>query len=137
MTMEEAIRKYREPARDLSCSEATFAAAGEAYGFEVDADALASMAGFSGGLMTEDTCGAVCASVAVLGRLFAEGRAHASPRLKEIVKAYLASVDAEFGTRSCALLKKTRRDLEKDSCDPVIFANARLLAETIDKEKAR
>jgi C_GCAxxG_C_C family probable redox protein len=133
MLMEEAIRKYREQEYDLSCSEATLHAANAVYGLELDDKSLRMMAGFSGGLMTEDLCGVIAGSVAVLSVLLTNDVAHQSPVLKEAVKTYLEKVDTHFGSRICSQIKKTHRDLKKDSCNPVIFENAKLLDEVVQQ----
>ena len=131
LAMNEAIRKFRQPEYDLSCSEATLHAANECYELGLDAKALKLMSGFSGGLMTEDLCGAVIGAVAAISALTTEGVAHQSPELKAAVQLYLSRVDEHFGSRNCAQLKKTHRDQLANSCNPVIYKNAELLDEII------
>lgn len=127
-----AIRKYRMPEYDLSCSESTLHAVNEVYALNLDSKALKMMAGFSGGLMSEDLCGALVGGVAALSVLLTDGVAHQSPELKVAVQAYLAKVDNHFGARMCVEIKKTHRDQALGSCNPVIFDNADLLAQVID-----
>jgi len=130
--MDELIHKYREPHYNLSCSEATLSAANEAYKLELDVNALKMMAGFSGGLMTEDLCGVIAGGVATLSVLLTKGVAHDSPELKEAVKLYLDRVDTHFGSRLCSEIKRTHRDLENNTCDPVIFQHAEILDEIVN-----
>lgn len=125
--MAEAIRKYREPQYDLSCSESTLYAANEVYNLGLDPKALKMMAGFSGGLMTEDLCGAIAGAMAALSALLTNGVAHQSPELKAAVQEYLKRADQHFCSRNCARLKETHRDQEANSCNPVIFDNAKIL----------
>lgn len=125
--MEKAIRTYREPTYDLSCSEATLQAANSVYDLQLDNKAMKLMAGFSGGLMDEDLCGVIVGSIATLSALLTEEVAHQSPELKAAVKDYLKRFDAHFGSRLCSEIKKNHRDTMSNSCNPVIFKNAQLL----------
>lgn len=131
MTMEEAIIEYTKPEYDLSCSEATLHAANEAYHLGLEKASFKMMAGFSGGLMSEDLCGVVAGSVAVLSLLLTQDVAHQSPLLKEAVKLYLERVDEHFGSKLCIQIKKTHRDNEKGTCNPVILQNAKLLDQVV------
>lgn len=138
MKMAEAIRKYREPQYDLSCSESTLWAANEVYNLGLEPQALKLMAGFSGGLMTEDLCGAIAGAVAALSALLTNGVAHQSPELKAAVQEYLKRADQHFCSRNCAKLKETHRDQLANSCNPVIFENADILNAVVeDFQKAR
>lgn len=125
--MEEAIKEYRKPNYDLSCSEATLQAANVAYNLQLDKKAMKLMAGFSGGLMDEHLCGVVAGSIATLSIYLTEEVAHQSPELKVAVNDYLERFDAYFGSRLCSDIKKSHRDNENNSCNPVIFKNAQLL----------
>ncbi len=131
ITMSDAIAKYRDAQYDLSCSEATLYAANEVYQLGLDEKALHLMAGFSGGLMTEDLCGAIAGAVAALSSLLTNHVAHQSPELKVAVQEYLDRADSHFCSRNCAQLKKTHRDQVANSCNPVIFQNAQLLDEVV------
>lgn len=136
--MAESIQKYRQPEYDLSCSEATLYAANEAYGLGLDVKSLRLMAGFSGGLMTEDLCGAIAGAVAALSARLTHGVAHQSPALKAAVHDYLSRVDKHFCSRNCGRLKQTHRDTVQNTCNPVIFQNAEILDavfRAIDSEK--
>jgi C_GCAxxG_C_C family probable redox protein len=133
MNLNDAIRKYRGPNYDLSCSEATIYAANETYQLGLDETALKMMAGFSGGLMREDLCGVIAGGVATLGVLFTDQVAHNSPQLKELVKEYLNCFDNYFDTINCKELKITHRDKINNSCNPVIYKNAEILESVIKK----
>ncbi len=131
MTMYESIRKFKQPEYDFSCSEATIQAANEVYQLGLDDKALKMMAGFSGGLMCEDLCGVISASVAVLSVMFTKEVAHQSPQLKTLIKEYLSRVDQAFGSRLCLEIKRDHRDHVLNSCNEVVFKNAGILADII------
>lgn len=132
MTMHEAIRKFKKPEYDLSCSEATIHAANEVYQLDLDDKSLKMMAGFSGGLMSEDLCGVISASVAVLSVMFTNQVAHQSPQLKTLITEYLSRVDHAFGSRLCLDIKRDHRDHVLNSCNDVVFKNAGILADVIE-----
>lgn len=130
--MYHAIRKFKLPEYDYSCSEATLHAANEAFQMGLEEKSLKMMAGFSGGLMSEDLCGVVSASIAVLSVMFTNEVAHQSPLLKKLVIEYLEKVDSTFGSKICVDIKRDHRDHVLNSCNEVVYKNADILAEVIN-----
>ena len=74
---------------DLNCAEKILYGANEAYQLGLDKEALKLSAGFGGGMAIESICGALTASVMVLGRLFVKNNAHESTRIKELTMIYI------------------------------------------------
>jgi C_GCAxxG_C_C family probable redox protein len=133
MEFQELILKYREATYDLSCSESTIYAANEAYQLGLNQSSLKMMAGFSGGMMREELCGVVAGGIATLSVLFTEDVAHKSPVLKEIISEYLHTFDLFFKTTNCKQLKLTHRDMDNNTCNPIIFKNVEILESLIKK----
>ena len=117
--------------KDLNCAETILYGANEAYSLGLDRDDLKVAAGFGGGMAIESVCGALTGAIMVLGRLFVEDRAHASPHLKELIKELLVRYREEMGSIQCDALKERYRTEEK-KCRDVIHKAARILDEVIE-----
>lgn len=78
------VKKYYGTQYDLNCAEKIIYAANDAYDLKLDKKAFKTMAAFGGGMAIEDVCGAITGSLAVLGIIFVENRAHESSKIKEI-----------------------------------------------------
>lgn len=117
--------------RKWSCSEVTLRAVNQKYKLGLDEKALQMMAGFSGGMMREDVCGLVVASVAAISARYSQGSAHESPELKRVLGVYFEAFDQAFETIVCHEIKMKHRDHEHGSCLPVILKNADILEDCL------
>ena len=82
---------------------------------------------------TENVCGALTASLMVLGCLFVKEHAHQSPEIKEISKELFEAYNKKMGSYICTPLKEKYRSEEK-KCYEVILKGAEILDEIIEKE---
>ena len=118
---------------DYNCAEKILYGANEAYHLGLSKDALKMSAGFGGGMAIEDVCGALTASIMVLGRLFVRENAHESTRIKDLTKELLESYRAAMGDIDCTPLKARYRT-EEIKCRDVILKAAEILDEIVQRE---
>jgi C_GCAxxG_C_C family probable redox protein len=121
---------------DLNCAESILYGANQVYGLGLDKNALKLAAGFGGGVGIEAICGALTGSVMVIGRMYTEDRAHASPRVKELAIALIERFRREMGEIDCTPLKEKYRT-EELKCRRVILKAAQILEDIILEEQAR
>ena len=121
---------------DLNCAEKIMQGANIAYNLGLDKEALKLAAGFGGGMAIEDKCGALTASIMVLGRLFVKDRAHESERIKELTVELFREYKKEMGTIDCAPLKEKYRT-EELKCRNVILKASEILDRIIERELSR
>lgn len=121
---------------DLNCAEKILHAANIAYDMQLDKNALRLASGFGGGMGIESTCGALAASVMVLGHLFIKERAHESGRIKELTSEFLDRYRTAMGAIDCSNLKATHRT-EQEKCRPVILKAAEILDDIIKHEEMK
>ncbi|HBE78931.1 MAG TPA: hypothetical protein DDW65_14305 [Firmicutes bacterium] len=120
--------------RDFNCAEKVLYGANEAYQLGLTPDALKLAAGFGGGMAIEGACGALTASIMVLGRLFVKNTAHESTRIKDLTKELLESYRAAMGDINCAPLKAKYRT-EEIQCRDIILKAAQILDEIVERER--
>lgn len=120
---------------DLNCAERILAGANIAYNLGLDKDSIKLAAGFGGGMGIEDKCGALTASIMVLGRLFVNERAHESTKIKELTRELFEEYEKEMGTIDCAPLKERYRT-EELKCRNIILKAAELLDRIVAREMA-
>lgn len=132
----DTIRKYRDKSKyDLSCSETIIYAANEEYNLGLNEAAMKAMAPFSAGMYVESVCGAMAASLAVLGVLFTDNVAHQSEELEPLVVEFIDKFKNKLSSSVCAELKPLYRT-EEEGCNAVIFAAGEVLQEIVDRELA-
>ncbi|WP_373898693.1 C-GCAxxG-C-C family (seleno)protein [Haloimpatiens sp. FM7315] len=132
--LKDIVKKYRDKEKyDLSCSETMVYAANEAYSLNLDEKTLKALAPFSGGMWTEDTCGAITGSLAVLGILFTDKRAHNSDQLKELVIEFQEKFEEKLKTKKCDRLKSMYRK-EEEGCNDIIYVASEILDYIIVRE---
>jgi C_GCAxxG_C_C family probable redox protein len=122
--------------RDFNCAEKILYGANEAYQLGLNHDALKMAAGFGGGMAIEGTCGALTASIMVLGRLFVKDNAHESTRIKELTKELFQEYQKAMGAIDCAPLKAKYRT-EAIGCRDVIFKAAEILDGIVERERKK
>lgn len=132
--LKEYIKKYRDKTKyDLSCSETILHAANDAYNLNLDTSTFKAIAAFSGGMCIESVCGAVTASIAVLGILFTDKYAHNSPHMRKLVEEYLKKFQEKMTSRDCDKLKAKYRT-EKEGCSYIIYVAGEILDEIVTRE---
>lgn len=129
----ELIRQGFGEKEDLNCAEKILQGANVAYDLGLDKEALKLAAGFGGGMAIEDKCGALTASIMVLGKLFVKNNAHESTRIKELTKELFDEYKKEMGTIDCAPLKEQYRT-EALKCKNVILAASEVLDRIVKRE---
>ena len=118
---------------DLNCAEKILHGANIAYNMGLDRDALRLASGFGGGMAIEDKCGALTASIMVLGNLFVKDRAHESSKIKELTIELFEDYKKEMGSIDCAPLKDMYRT-EELKCRNVILKAAEVLDRIVKRE---
>ncbi len=122
--------------RDFNCAEKILYGANEVYQLGLNKEALKLSSGFGGGMAIEGTCGALTASIMVLGRLFVKETAHESTRIKELTKELFEEYRKAMGDIDCAPLKAKYRT-EEIGCRDVIFKAAEILDGIIARERKK
>ncbi|MBF4692709.1 C-GCAxxG-C-C family protein [Fusibacter ferrireducens] len=117
-----------------NCAEKILYGANEVYGLGLPHQVLKIASGFGGGMMTENACGAVTASVMVIGLKVTETVAHESEALKPVVQAFIAGYEKEMKSIICAPLKVNYRT-EEEGCVHVIVKAAEVLDRTMQTYK--
>jgi C_GCAxxG_C_C family probable redox protein len=118
---------------DLNCAEKILQGANIAYGLNLDKEALKLAAGFGGGMAIGDKCGALTASIMVLGKLFVKERAHESKKIKELTTELFQEYDKEMGSIDCSPLKE-KYFKEEYKCLNVILKAAEVLDRIVERE---
>lgn len=109
------------------------------YGLNLKGESFRIMAGFGGGVSTEELCGAISGGVAVIGLLFtldrghdAEKRGYDAEKVKEATKDFVESFRTQLSSTNCKTLKDLHRK-EEIKCTPVVEKGADLLEKIIHK----
>lgn len=118
---------------DLNCAEKILYGANQAYQLNLDEQSLKMSAGFGGGMAIESICGALSASIMVLGLLFVKKNAHESVRIKTLTQELFNTYRKEMGYLDCAPLKAEHRT-EELKCKNVILKAAQILDTIIQRE---
>ncbi len=135
MNKTEVIKKYQDKTKyDLCCSESIFYAARDYYGLDLEGDALKISAAFCGGNLTEDVCGLLTSSIAIIAVIFTENVSHQSPLMKSYVQEYTQLFINKYEAKQCPCLKKLYRD-EVTGCKSFIIDAFEFLCDFIDSKK--
>lgn len=119
---------------DFNCAEKLLNAANITYNLELDKETLKLASGFGSGMGIEDKCGALTASIMVLGKLFVKDRAHESSKIIELTKELFDKFQKEMSSIDCAPLKDRYRT-EDLKCRYVIAKAAETLERIIERER--
>lgn len=119
---------------DLNCAEKVLYGANIAYNLGLDKEALKLVSGFGGGMAIEDKCGALTASIMVLGKMFVKNNAHENSRIKDLTKELLDEYKKEMGTIDCAPLK-AKYKTEELKCRNIIYKAAQILDRIVEREQ--
>jgi C_GCAxxG_C_C family probable redox protein len=98
--------------RDHNCAETTLLAAGEEYGLGIGPEEMKLVSAFGGGMGCGKLCGVLAGSMAALGRLAVNGRAHATENFGPLCAGLCESFEAGLGSLKCADLKAMYRNDE-------------------------
>lgn len=118
---------------DLNCAEKILWGANKAYNLGLEKDDLRLVSGFGGGMAIEDKCGALTASIMVLGRLFVKERAHESTKIKELTQELFEEYKKEMGSIDCSQLK-AKYKTEELKCRNIIVKAAEILDRIVERE---
>ena len=117
---------------DLNCAEKILGAANKAYDLGLDKESLKLASGFGGGMAIEGTCGALTASIMVLGKLFVQEKAHENTQIKDLTRELFSLYEQDMGDIDCAPLKEKYRT-EEVKCNNVIIKAAEVLDEIVKR----
>jgi len=118
---------------DFNCAEKILYGANQAYNLGLDDQALKIAAGFGGGMAIGSVCGALTASVMVLGLLFVKKKAHESSKIKTLTQELFNAYRKEMKDIHCGPLKAKHRT-EELKCKNVIVKAAEILDRMIARE---
>lgn len=127
------INKYYTAEYDLNCSEVMIYAASDEYNMNLKSETFKAMASFGGGMGVESVCGAITGSLAVIGILFTNERAHEGDRVKKLCQEFFRKFEKELGTNNCAVLKANYKK-EYVGCRIMIETAAIILDEIVKRE---
>ena len=96
-------KKYMD--EGYTCAESTLLAANEAWDLNIPENSSNFLAGFGGGMMYGDVCGAVSGGVAALSYKYVHGDGHHSPLLTQKVSTFVQLVEKRIGTKLCRELR--------------------------------
>lgn len=102
------------------------------YHLNLKGESFRIMAGFGGGLSTEELCGTISGGVAVIGILFTEKEDYDSGEIKEASKDFVQSFQKKLTSTNCKEIKESFREEER-KCTPVVEKGAEILEEIIKK----
>jgi len=123
-------------AEDLNCAEKILWGANKSYDLGLELPALKLASGFGGGMAIGSTCGAVAASIMVLGHLFVREKAHEGTRIKALTQEFLQRYEEKMGYIMCNPLKANYRT-EELKCYKVIHQAAEILDSIVLRERER
>ncbi|MCB2295370.1 C-GCAxxG-C-C family protein [Clostridium algoriphilum] len=127
------INKYYTKEYDYSCAEVLIYAASDEYNMHLTSETFKAMSSFGGGMAIESVCGAITASLAVIGILFTKERAHEGDRVKKLCTELFQKFDAKLGANNCAMLK-AKYKTEDIGCRVMIETAAEILDEIVKRE---
>ncbi|WP_243441482.1 C-GCAxxG-C-C family (seleno)protein [Clostridium arbusti] len=128
------VKKYYGAEYDLNCAETILYAANDRYDLNLDKKALKSVAAFGGGMGIGDVCGAITGSLAVLGIIFVEDRAHESIKIKKLSMKFFERFQSILGGKNCIELKDKFATYE-ERCSKIMYTAAEVLEQLIDEYK--
>ncbi|HEX2954830.1 MAG TPA: C-GCAxxG-C-C family (seleno)protein [Bacillota bacterium] len=120
-------------AQDFNCAEKILYGGNEAYKLGLNRETLKISAGFGGGMAIGSVCGALSASIMILGILFVQNNAHESSKIKDLTKELLSKYEEAMGEIDCTPLIKAHRTKE-EKCNNVILKAAEILDSIVSRE---
>ena len=127
------INKYYTKEYNFSCAEVLIYAASDEYNMNLKSETFKTMSSFGGGMGIESVCGAITASLAVIGILFTKEKAHEGNRVKKLCQEFFQKFEVKLGTNNCAKLKAKYKK-EDIGCRVMIETAAEILDEIVSRE---
>ena len=98
--------------QDHNCAETALLAIRDAYGLDIGPEEMKLVSAFGGGMGCGKLCGVLAGSMAALGRLAVNGRAHATENFGPLCAGLCEAFKAGLGSTECAELKPMYRNDE-------------------------
>ena len=98
--------------KDHNCAESALLAISEEYGLGLGPEEMKLVSAFGGGMGCGKLCGVLAGSMAALGKLAVNGRAHATENFGPLCAGLCESFHACLGSINCAELKPRYRSDE-------------------------
>jgi len=127
------INKYYTKEYDFSCSEVMIYAASDEYNMNLQSETFKTMSSFGGGMGIESVCGAITGSLAVIGILFTNEKAHEGTRVKKLCQEFFLKFEAELSSNNCKELKNKYKK-EDIGCRVMIEASTKILDKIVLRE---
>lgn len=135
MFKECAVKYYHQ---GYNCAESIIRAGNEYYDLGLHDKDMIMTAGFGGGLMIGDVCGALNGAICVLSSKYVETKAHDCDFLRPLIQKMVIAFQKKMGSRVCAKIKPVFHSPER-KCENTVAAAAEVLEEVVmewEKEKA-
>ena len=98
--------------RDHNCAESALLSISEEYGLDIGPEEMKLVSAFGGGMGCGKLCGVLAGSMAALGRLAVNGRAHATEGFGPLCAELCENFKSCLGSTECAELKPLYRNDE-------------------------
>ena len=98
--------------KDHNCAETALLAISEEYGLGIGPEEMKLVSAFGGGMGCGKLCGVLAGSMAALGRLAVNGRAHATENFGPLCAGLCERFEAGLGSLKCEELKPLYRTEE-------------------------
>lgn len=98
--------------KDHNCAETSLLAASDEYGLDIGPEEMKLVSAFGGGMGCGKICGVLAGSMAALGKLAVNGRAHATQDFDSLCAGLCEAFKAGLGSTECAELKPMYRNDE-------------------------
>ena len=98
--------------KDHNCAETALLAISEEYDLDIGQEEMKLVSAFGGGMGCGKLCGVLAGSMAALGKLAVNGRAHATENFGPLCAGLCENFEASLGSLKCADLKPLYRTEE-------------------------
>ena len=125
MLKEKAVTLYLDQGKN--CAEAIVAAANETYHMDLSEDALGLITGFGTGMGCKSTCGALAASISVLGKLYAQTMEKES--FQALETEFVSAFQKRLGSLNCEQIAAVYKHEDERRCSEAVAIASELLEE--------
>ncbi len=98
--------------KDHNCAESVLLAISEEYGLDIGPEEMKLVSAFGGGMGCGKLCGALTGSMAALGKMAVNGRAHATENFGALCSGLYENFKNTLGGTECGELKPMYRNDE-------------------------
>ncbi len=98
--------------KDHNCAETALLAISEEYGLGIGPEEMKLVSAFGGGMGCGMLCGVLAGSMAALGKMAVNGRAHATEDFGPLCSGLFDAFKAKLGSVKCSELKEMYRNDE-------------------------